>query len=337
MKLKFLQNFSLFSLLIVGFFIFTPFTSHAQLNSALSVAGDITLRVTPEYPKPGDIITATLHSYLIDVEAYQITWKVNGKEADRGTGVSSIKTTVGQTGEETQIEAQIVLPTEIVNKKRSVIPGGLDILWESPYTYVPPFYKGKALPARESDIRVTAIPRIPSFKSSDDVSDYIFTWDHDFTTKGSLSGYGKSTYSFTNPFNDKLEIVGATVSNTQGTFEASDDTEIVLVEPEVVFYQETDDLGVRPQALTDRIVSEIKTLNLIAEPFYFSTKSPTATDLEFTWRIGDSTLVGPNRETLYREARIESSGTGQAFLGVKIDKLSTFFQVADEDLLIIFR
>jgi hypothetical protein len=327
---------SFFCLILVAVFSL-PQTSYAQLNTSISYANDISLIVSPEYPEPGETITARLSSFVVDLNIYRIVWTINGESTLSGIGEITTSAKVGETGTETVINAQIILPTEIVTKQRTVIPGGIDILWEAPQTYVPAFYKGKALPARESDIRITAIPRVPSFASPESIKNNIFTWEHNYTVRGSLSGYGKNTYAFSNSFDLKSENIGLTLESADGTFKASDRITIPLVKPEVLFYRESPTLGYLPQALTKNISSEIGQLALVAEPYYFSVTDTRAPNLDFTWRIGDQTLAGPSGEALKKRALIEPFSAGRAFLGVKIDNLQTFFQVADEDLQIIFR
>ncbi|MCD8495138.1 MAG: hypothetical protein LRY41_01730 [Candidatus Pacebacteria bacterium] len=327
----------IFSILlgVLGVTYATPV--QAQFESMLDTAGTVTLSTTPEFPEAGQRVTVRLSSFAVDLDARMIIWKANGEIIAQEMGKTTHVFTMGTAGERLIVETEIIMPTEIIRKRQILTPGGLDILWEAPDSYVPPFYRGKALPSRESKIRATAIPRGVSFASPEAVRDFIFTWEQNFTVRGSLSGYGRDSFEFINRLTENQETVGVTMRNAGGTLSAQKRTDIVFVEPEVLFYRESSTLGVRPQALQGSLTVDTQTLTLIAEPFSFSAPGRDVSHLSFDWRVGNRPLRGVGGMSLGRIATIEPSARGRVLLSTTVDNERVFLQAGSGSIQVTFR
>lgn len=332
-----LRNFSYFlTSIIVLLGLFTPSPLIAQ-QTFLSLGSEVALIMSPEFPEPNQEVTFTAQSFIVDVDARRIIWKVDGKEMASGIGLTSFTTMSKDTGVQTVVEATVILPSETVVKRRVISPGGMDILWESPLGEKPPFYKGKVLPVREGTLNVVAIPRIPSFTSPSATKDYVFTWEQDFRIKGSDSGFGRNSYRILSRISDRSADVGVGARNPAGDFESFQRITIPFFEPEILVYQEDSELGTLIKPISDSLSLQGSETTLIAEPFYFTDPDPLARNLIFNWRIGNSDLRGPNGTVLHKRAPIQATGSGNAFINIKVENPSTLYQEATEGVQLIFR
>jgi hypothetical protein len=310
-------------------------TSHAQ--QFLSASNEIVLNVNPEYPEPNQQISFSVRSFAVDLDSRPIQWFINGSPVGSGIGYTTITATTGDIGTPLIVEAQVRLATELVTKRREIIPGGVDLLWEAPKSYTPAFYRGRTLPVREAPIRVVAFPRIEKFPSSSALRTYIYEWRKGFRVEDVRSGYGKDAFSFLNRFTSKSEEIGVLVNDRQRNFEAEDASTIKLFSPEIYFHEKDELFGKNVLASQGQFETFDRTLTLIAEPFFFYDTDKYLRNLEFKWQVGDQNLSSSNGQPLRREATIQATDAGQNFLAVTINNPVTFFQEAANDLLLIFR
>ncbi|MFQ5754351.1 MAG: hypothetical protein ACE5HI_20410, partial [bacterium] len=177
---KFLKIFS------ITFFIFTvSLFVHAQIPGFGEV---ILFDVSPENPRPGQIVTVAIESFSVDLDrASSITWLVNGEAVNRGAGVKQIQFETGELGSVSVVDV-VVRGTDIgtVSESVTIRPTEVDLIWEAG-VYTPPFYSGKALPSSESEITIVAVPQLVTSSGNKlKSSDLIFTWKKDGKVLGSL-------------------------------------------------------------------------------------------------------------------------------------------------------
>ena len=113
-------------------------TTHAQ-TSADSIFTDI----IPETPGAFQDVTIKLKSYSYNLLGSKITWTVDGKVVLSDTGAISYSFKTKDVGKATNIVITILTGGETIQKGISIQPQNVDMLWEAPDSYVPPFYKGK--------------------------------------------------------------------------------------------------------------------------------------------------------------------------------------------------
>ena len=94
-----------------------------------------------------------------------------------GAGVKEIDVAVGALGSEAVIEARARDgDLEVAGSLVRVVPTEIDLLFESD-SYVPPFYKGRAMPSAGTLLHLEAIPRFKRTDGSLVAPDgIIFTW-----------------------------------------------------------------------------------------------------------------------------------------------------------------
>lgn len=300
----------------------------------LLAQGGIAIDVSPENPQPGDEIRVSLSSFLSDLESSQISWTKDGKTELSGVGKTDFSFTVGDIGEPTTMEVLVILTTGIeIRRTITITPQGVDLLWEAPDSYVPPFYRGKALPASEARIKVVAMP----FMKSDDVrlkaENLIYNWKRDLDLITSASGYGKNSYTFIYDVFSESERIDVEVSPLEGRTRASGSISIRPFATKILFYQKDDLEGIRFQKALGISFDLIRdTATIIAQPFFFSPKDALDRKLDYSWSINEEKIETPIQKNEL-VLRIGERG-GTATLSLTIDHIKKVFQEATAEITI---
>jgi hypothetical protein len=170
MKSRFLFIFILF------FFLVFYHTTHA------SSVNKILVEVSPENPSPNEDTSITLNSYSNNLNNVLIQWLVNGKTMLSGVGKKTLSIKAPKENGEYMVSATLDLPDGKTSIRVVVRPSSMVMLWQATDSYIPPFYKGKALPTPESEVRVVAMPEIKSSSKNTswiDPKNLTYTWQKD--------------------------------------------------------------------------------------------------------------------------------------------------------------
>lgn len=169
-------------------FVFLPLSAHAQILGAGS-DGTILIRTTPEYVGPNERIALRASSAFIDLSESEIVWSADGKTIAQGAGFARAEVRSGGLGSSLSVSVFARAPdgTRASGSIR-LRPAELDLLWEAD-SYVPPFYRGRALPSPGTDIRIQAIPRFSPAVLDTNIT---YTWRRNGAVIGNASGKGRS-------------------------------------------------------------------------------------------------------------------------------------------------
>ena len=178
--MKFLKKLVFLFYLIVLF----PFLASAASPSSISV------NIAPENPAPNENTEIILSSYSYNLDSVLISWSVDGKAVSSGIGKKSFSATAPEAGKQTTISASISLPDGTIQKTIILRPAVMLLLWQGTDSYVPPFYRGKAMPGPGSEIKVVAMPEIKSGSQTVNPRNMVYTWKEDYTIMPAASGYG---------------------------------------------------------------------------------------------------------------------------------------------------
>lgn len=266
-------------IMIFGFaFAAVPMVSYAQ-NVQIVNAGDIFLATNPTLPGPFEKVTLSLESYVVNLDTSGITWIVDGQQIAAGVGQKNITVATRDIGDPLLVEVRVQWnQIDTLVKRVRIEPSYVDLLWEAVNSYVPPFYRGKALPTSESYLRVVALPS--GLIGNDQ---YVYTWEHNGDVKQDKSGFKKHSFLIRNNFFDKRFQVDVTVSGRLKPFRAQASLVLPRYEPEIHFAVETlDQTPVIQQNQGFTIGGQFN--RLIAHPYYFSAADGFDT-LDFEWSI----------------------------------------------------
>lgn len=312
-----------YSLFVLGL-IFLPVSVSAQLANKVTDE-DIILKITPEIPGAFERVTVTLDSYITDLDRAYISWQKDGKQDLIGYGKKQLSFTTGNIGESITITANIqVTSGEAIVRRVVVNPAEIGLLWEGANTYVPPFYRGRALPTSESAVRIVAIPQIRQGGKLLAADNYVFTWKRNGTVIQNASGFGKNEFVFQQDYlnpQETVEVIGQ--SNVTGSV-AQSKLAVKTFSPQILFYEKNPLTGIRFQeAIRSGFTITGGEKTLIAIPYFISPKNIFSSELKYEWKINGLTVQTPDTKNVITVR--SGAKKGVASVDLLITSLSKLF------------
>ncbi len=312
-------------------FLIFVFNFYAPIAHAQFQEGDVTFRINPNFPRPGESVQVQVSSFVVDLDKALIVWSVNGQERINGVGKKIFSFNLDNIGQKTQVSVSITLANgSTFTKSTYVSATEIDILWEAVDSYTPPFYKGKALGVREGSFKVVAIPNITSSKGQLKPSNLSYTWKKDGNVQVSSSGFGKSGFIFKNSYLDKVNEIEVEISDIEKNTKTGGKITIAGINtPEIVFYKKDPELGVLyNKALLDGYSLGKEPETLVATPYFFSVKNLFTDTLKFSWKAGgeeirpdtlknEVTLVAPQDTRGGTDIVLEVQNANSLFQNIK--------------------
>ena len=238
-----------------------------------AIKEELVTDISPENPKPGEIVTISIETYGIDINTQPILWKQNGVNQLKGVGQKKFSFTMGPSGTVTSIEV-IVSPKNApaITKTFKFAPVDVDILWQA-NTYTPPFYKGKALFTPEADVTFVAMPNIVVKGKRLDPSDIVYNWSVDGEVDGDSSGFGKDTFGYTGSIILRPSVIGAQVyAAADKNLTGSNNFTLSNVYPQALFYEDNPLYGILyNRAVRNQYSTPNDSVNFAVAPYFFST------------------------------------------------------------------
>lgn len=324
MKLKFLLIY-----LVLGGLVFA-LPVQAISPSAISV------NVVPPNPTPGENVNIALSSFAANLDSVNIAWLVNGKNVLSGIGKKSFSVTAGVSGSNTQIVAKIYLPDGQIDKNITIRPSVMVLLWQAPDSYVPPFYKGKALFTAEGDVKIVAMPEIRNGGVMVNPKNMTYAWKKNYSNMAGESGYGKSSFTFSTDYLDSSNNVSVVASTIDQNYSSESNINVTTTSPKISFYKKDAELGtIWERALPttykiqgDEIIQAI--------PYFISPKDFRRPDVVFSWFINDLMVNMPSFQKNLIPLRVEAGTTGTSKLKVEIENTASLSGTASREISIEF-
>jgi hypothetical protein len=266
------------------FYFFTTIAIFFSLFS-ISFADDLSISQVPDSPREGEEVRFTLTSDKYDLNQAKVTWSVDGDEVDSGVGRKTLNYKTPTNGLGVVVVAKVEQDGFDPNQVQRVLEANTNfILYEGADSYVPSFYKGRRLPAKEGTVRASVF----SFKDGNIVGlngsgNENYTWRVNGEDKQDLSGLNKIINNIQSKVTDNslnIRVVKEDVDKNRKISEVN----IPLQPTEVVVYK-TDEKKLLKQVLSDTEVG--KKIFLLVEPFFFSAPDKKSSALTYTWKIND--------------------------------------------------
>jgi len=312
----------LFSVLIC---VFSAFSVNAQVKNA-----DVSLILSPKDPGANETVSASISSFVADLNKSFISWSLDGQTVIQGVGQKNFSFKTGSDNSQTSIDVKIDnTDGSSITKQIIITPAGIDLLWEAYDSYVPPFYKGKALLSSEGIIKAVAI------MNSNKTSGALYNWKADDNNKIDSSGYGKNYYIFQKSYLDKNNTIEVNVSNLLGNSLGSGKINLANGNPKIVFYKKDSTLGTQWQkALEDNSRIDSNGETIVFEPYFISPKNLNSSNLNISWTLGNSPISTPEIKNEL-SIRPESSG-GSSKIKVSIENIKKMFLSANKEINVNF-
>lgn len=289
--------------------------AHAAAQSAFE-RNPLDLTMTPAYPKPGELVRIQAKSFTLDLDALDLSWKIDGKVFSASD--ASIELRAPRAGDVIEVVVEAMGGGDVFSASIEVRPASVSIVWEAD-SYTPPFYRGRALPSAGTALRAEAIPHLAQSDGREIVTkDIIFTWRRDGQILSRLSGRGKNTAILSAPTLFDADTISVRAESVDGSIAAENSFVIGSVEPQLVLYQEHPLFGTVLNNALNRFheVSESE-MTFSAIPYFADISQADDTSLVYEWSFNGETITTdpekPNRITVRTEG-----GGGLGSIGLEI-------------------
>jgi len=330
-KISFKLLFLLSLLFIIPFF-----AANAQINSANNV--NMSISISPQNPSPGDQVTVSLQSFSVDLNRSVITWSVNGVEKRTELGLKNYFVQAGTAGKTMTVSAQIeTADNGTINKEVTFIPAGVDLLFEV-LSYVPPFYKGKAMNVNQGTVVVVAFPEIYSQGGKKfSTKELVYSWKKDGVVAANVSGVGKNYFTFSGTIPVRDAEIEVTVSSLDQSITANKSITITAGSPKIIFYENSPVYGIMTnRAIKNTVQMLTDEFSIIAVPYFFSVGYATPADLDYVWTLNGKTVGNQEPKNAFT-VRQENPGAGTASISLKINNTNRIFQFSNNSYSINFQ
>jgi len=289
-------------------------------NAQFGIPGtSVSISSSPEYPTPNSLVRLSLQSVFLDLPGSTVTWYANDSVIAEGLGLTEATVTTGSLGTETRIRAEVTGESASATATGVLRPTEVDLLWEAD-SYVPPFYRGRALPSPGSSVRLFVVPRFqrPGADSLLSPDELIYTWKKNSRIVQAVSGRGKHTVSVESPALFGTDTVSVEVRTSDGMLRGFASVRISSVEPVLSLYENHPVFGILyHRALTNGSVLPETEAIFTAVPYFAPTRTPDSSTLIYAWRINNTPIGNdpkhPSSITINAE---DSSGLAQIVLAL---------------------
>ena len=342
--LKKLINISLcVGLVVLPIVSFLPAQAGAQINTITpnanvpyALSNELGVEVIPTYPRPNETVSINLTLYTDDLNSADITWYQDGKAVLSGKGKVKYSFRAGSVGEETNIEIKIdLLSGASFSKIITLNPASVDLVWEA-YSYVPPFYKGKALHPRQGVLKVVAMPEFVKGGKRVSPQNLVYEWSNATKINQSQSGYGKSTAVLNGSILGKQENIKVVVTDPVNNLTAQGFLDISPVDPEIVFYENDPYYGhIFDIAIPDTFNLKTDEVQILAAPYYFTKEGGGL--LQYEWRLNGQSIpdLSGSKTAIFRKP--EDKTTGISNISLQVTNTGRILQQAGGNLKMIFK
>lgn len=308
------------------FFLVLPTLSFAD--------SEATVTLDPKNPTPYSPVTATIVSYSFDVNTALITWSRNGKNLLKGIGEKKLIVQTGAAGYQIPIHVTIVTADNtITNMDITLTPESVDILYETPESYVPLFYEGRSLPGEGASVKFVAMPNVSERGVTVPASSLSYSWYVNDTFMDDSSGFGRSSASFNLDFFNTFTRVKVIVHSPRGaTAEKFIDVYPHNIMP--LLYTYDDILGVNHTSLITRRFEATQDFTLALEPFFISSNKSLRDTASYDWFLDGLPITPLGGVLLSMHPKEDSYGSRN--LSISISSSKRRLQKAETSLNLIF-
>lgn len=310
---------------------------YAQNTPTMDTTADIgapRITLTPENPKPGETVSASVTSYQVDLSTAAITWLIDEKIIGQGTGRTAVSFTADTIGSASRLRA-IITPQEgnPITASTLIRPSLLAIQWEAE-TYTPPLYRGKALQGPGAVVRFVAVPYLRYEDGTvADPTTLIYEWNLNEQPLAKQSGSGKQVLRVKNTkFFAPLNI-SVSVHSPDDKLFADARVTVPVTEASARLYELHPRYGTwYTQALGNSFTIRGRELNLLVEPYYYSVTSRTDKDLAYLWQVNGRDIDAREVLTL----RPVGEGEGVSRLTFSLRNTNTIPQTNTRTISVLF-
>lgn len=289
-----------------------------------SIVPPFAIVATPSSPSPGESVAIEAQPSSFDTTTANFIWTVDGTSRPdlSGIGRSAFTYIAGVVGSRSQISVRVLpIGANPASASLAVYVTDLVLTWTAD-TYIPKWYKGKALPIPNSIVHIAAIPTIIIDGDAIPADRLIYTWNVNGERK--LRGAGLQILTLQEPEQSwNTPTVVLTVEDFAHQVRKEVRTRIITSEPKAVIYQSLPLGGVEFRRGTSAFPAVApSTLDLQVEPFFFNTTSRY--DLSYQWSIGGIPAApSAAKNPFFLTLDMSQQLPGTVALGVQVEHKNT--------------
>jgi len=333
------NNFIKTLLLLALGMVFLPTTTFGQIGQInidipYALSNELGVEIIPNYPRPNETVFINLVLYTGDLNSADITWYKNDEKVLSGKGEIRYNFRAGNVGEEAKIKIQIKLLSGVsFSKTFTLNPASVDIVWEAD-SYVPPFYRGKALHPKQGALRVIAMPEFVKNGNKISAKNLVYEWSNGLDVYQDQSGYGKNVVFLNGSLLGRTENIKVLVTDPVNNLVAEGFVDIKPIDPEIVFYENNPYYGhLFNSAIINTFNLKTDEVQILSAPYYFTRESIGS--LTYEWRLNNQTIpnLSSSRTAIFRKPEDED---GKSIIGLRVENLNRILQQADNKLIMSF-
>jgi len=323
--------FKTIPLLLVGI-VWAGFI-HAQV-----VPDPVSLSATPSSPPPRSQVRIHASTPTFDKNAAIFDWAVDGKARPdfSGIGKDTITLPTGDVGSSIRVSVAILRQDEGEGGEASltVYSSDLSLTWFAE-TYVPKWYRGKALPAQNSIVNIVAVPQISLGTSPIPTENLLYTWSLD-DEEDVVSGVGNQVFRIrVSDLPGVAHDVRVIVQDSQKRIKKEGRIFLTPSNPRVAVYQSSPLGGIEPRASPSFIYAPLKELDLLVEPFFFPVETKRA--LSYAWNVGGNDTSGSAQAPFLLTLFPGSQALSSIPVSVRVQTQDSFFLPVSKLLTLFFQ
>jgi hypothetical protein len=280
----------------------------ASAQTTLEPGAGASIALEPNFPEPMSAVKASLDAYTLDTTGATITWYLDGVALPQFQNARSIVFQSGAIGKKQVVSVNVKpVSTPAFTLRKEITPIAVDIIVEAS-TYVPSFYRGRALPSADALVRVVAIPHAGAGITP---SNLTYRWEQNGSVLFGGPVRGKQTASLVVPryYGGYISVTvlddGKTIAQRNITFDAKT--------PELHFYEENPLRGLSERALTESFTLIGEETTVHGEPYFMNT---TGTAVTYDWSIDGARIQNSNSDPHIITLR-KTGGAGVARVGLE--------------------
>lgn len=212
--------------------------------------------------------------------------------------------------------------------------------WQTLDSYTPSFYEGKSLPGEEAEIKVLANVSINKFSEAFNPSKFYYEWRINGLMTRTYSKTGGNMLLFVlDPFTtENLINLKVFSSNKQESLLAEKTLSLYPRKVVNYIYRDLQNYlltysNVVNKKFTDYMVFNDEDLNLLVEPYYFSSKSNSSPNLIYSWSV-NNIPVSNSLETNKMFYKIPPNVSGSLKIGINTSNSTKDLQESESHLIL---
>ncbi len=299
-----------------------------------SFAGtEIAVTLNPKNPTPNTPVTATVVSYLFNVNTALITWSASGRDILKGVGEKKLTLKTGAAGEQIPLHVTVMTANnERYEADILITPESVDILYETPEGYTPLFYEGRSLPGEGAMVNFVAMPNISEGGQIIPASSLSYSWYVSGEFVDNLSGIGRQSALIELDFLRSFTTVKVLVHGPYGTT-AEKSIDVYPHEVLPLLYTYDSILGVNYTSVITRRFETTKDFTLSLEPFFLSSRGDLKNTTTYSWLLDGLPITPLGGTLLAMQPKEDSYGSRKLSITVANSKRRLQKTLTDVELI----